>query len=226
MDKKQCAGAKAASLVAHGMTVGLGTGSTVLHVINELKRRSDEEGLKFVAVPSSFPTRILCIENGFEYRDLCDVDHLDIAFDGCDRVDDTLNVIKGGGAAQTIEKVFACMADKFVIVADDSKYVRALGGDVDVPVEVVASAWRSVQRSLKKMGYESTLRNAKRKDGLVITDNGNIVLDIRLMGNEDLMKLNNDVTMLPGVLEIGIFIGIASCAFIGTDDGCKIINRN
>ena len=76
------------------------------------------------------------------------------------------------------------------------------------------------------MGYESTLRNAKRKDGLVITDNGNLVLDIRLKGNEDLMKLNNEVTLLPGVLEIGIFIGIASCAFIGMDDGCKIINRN
>lgn len=226
MDKKQSAGIAAASLVTNGMTVGLGTGSTVLHVIKELKRRRDDEGLEFIAVPSSFPTRLLCIENGFEYRDLCDVDKLDIAFDGCDRVDDNLNVIKGGGAAQTVEKVFACMADKFVIVADDSKYVRTLSGDVDVPVEVIECAWRSVQASLDKLGYESKLRNAGKKDGLVITDNGNIVLDIRLKGDEDLLALNNAVTLLPGVLEIGIFIGIASCAYVGTDDGCKIIYKN
>ena len=226
MDKKQSAGIAAASLVTNGMTVGLGTGSTVFHLIKELKRRRDEDGLEFIAVPSSFPTRLLCIENGFDYRDLCDVYKLDIAFDGCDRVDDNLNVIKGGGAAQTVEKVFACMADRFVIVADDSKYVNKLSGDVDVPVEVVECAWRSVQASLDKLGYESKLRNAGKKDGLVITDNGNIVLDIRLKGDEDLLALNNAVTLLPGVLEIGIFIGIVSCAYVGTDDGCKLIRRN
>ena len=226
MDKKQSAGIAAASLVTNGMIVGLGTGSTVFHVIKELKRRRDEEGLEFIAVPSSFPTRLLCIENGFDYRDLSDVARLDIAFDGCDRVDDDLNVIKGGGAAQTVEKVFACMADQFVIVADDSKHVNKLSGDVDVPVEVVECAWRSVKSSLDKLGYESKLRNAGKKDGLVITDNGNIVLDIRLKGDEDLLALNNAVTLLPGVLEIGIFIGIVSCAYVGTDDGCKIIRRN
>ena len=226
MDKKQSAGIAAASLVTNGMIVGLGTGSTVFHVIKELKRRRDEEGLEFIAVPSSFPTRLLCIENGFIYRDLSDVARLDIAFDGCDRVDDDLNVIKGGGAAQTVEKVFACMADQFVIVADDSKHVSKLSGDTDVPVEVIGCAWRSVKSSLDKLGYESNLRNAGKKDGLVVTDNGNIVLDIRLKGDEDLLALNNAVTMLPGVLEIGIFIGIVSCAYVGTDDGCKIIRRN
>lgn len=223
INKKQQAGIKAAEFVENSMLVGIGTGSTVFYVMQELKRRADEEKLAFTAVPSSFPTKVLCEEFGFNIKPLEDCDRLDIAFDGADNIDFSLNAIKGGGAAQTAEKVFACMAEKFVLVADESKYSEQLKCDIAVPVEVVPYAWKSVKRALKNLGYSAELRNAKCKDGLVITDNGNYILDIYLQGNEDLAVINKEITMLPGVLEVGIFVGMASVACIGTRDGVKVI---
>lgn len=225
INKKQSAGKKAAELVKNGMTVGIGTGSTVFYVMQELKRRMHEEGLLFIAVPSSFPTKLICEQMGFNVKALEDYDRLDIAFDGADRIDADLNAIKGGGAAQTAEKVFASMADTFVLVADDSKFSDTLGSTSAVPVEVVPYAWRSVKSALARMGHESTLRNAKCKDGLVITDNGNYVLDIFLQEHEDLVSLNNRITMLPGVLEVGIFVGIADIAYIGTENSVTVIYK-
>lgn len=226
VNKKRQAGIKAAEFVKDGMVVGIGTGSTVFYVMEELKRRTDEEKISFVAVPSSFPTKILCEKFGFNIKALEDCDKLDIAFDGADNIDFSLNAIKGGGAAQTAEKVFACMADNFVLVADDTKYSERLKSDYAVPVEVVPYAWRSVKNALGKMGYAAELRNAKCKDGLVITDNGNYVLDIHLHGNEELQQINKEITMLSGVLEVGIFAGIASIACIGTEDGVSVIYKS
>lgn len=226
INKKRRAGIKAAEFVKDGMLVGIGTGSTVFYVMSELKRRADEENLSFIAVPSSFPTKILCERFGFKIKSLEDCDRLDIAFDGADNVDFSLNAIKGGGAAQTAEKVFAYMAEKFVIVADESKYSEHLKSDYAVPVEVVPYAWKSVKRALEKMGYNAELRNAECKDGLVITDNGNYILDIHLQGDEDLALINKEITMLPGVLEVGIFVGIASVACIGTENGVGVIYKS
>lgn len=223
--KKKMAGYAAAMLVTNGMTVGIGTGSTVYFIIQRLKERIAEEGLCFKAVPTSVPTRILCIEAGFDVGAIEDHSRLDIAFDGADRIDEALNAIKGGGAAQTREKVVAAMADDFVLVADDSKLVERLGGDVDVPVEVIPDSWRSVKRYLEEMGYLPRLRQAKCKDGVVVTDNGNYVLDIRLKDNESFESQNNKITLLPGVLEVGIFAGIASAAYIGTDNGVRVIHK-
>lgn len=226
INKKQQAGVKAAEFVKDGMLVGIGTGSTVFYVMRELKRRMNEEKLSFTVVPSSFPTKLLCEEFGFDIKSLGDCDRLDIAFDGADNIDSVLNAIKGGGAAQTAEKVFACMADKFVIVADESKYSEQLKCNIAVPIEVVPYAWKNVKRALKNMGYSAKLRSAQCKDGLVITDNGNYILDIYLQGDEDLAMINKEITMLPGVLEVGIFVGIASVACIGTEDGVRVIYKS
>lgn len=226
INKKQLAGEKAAEFVKDGMTVGIGTGSTIFYVMQVLKRRMDEEGLLFVAVPSSFPTKLICEQMGFNIKNLADCDRLDIAFDGADRIDAMLNAIKGGGAAQTAEKVFASMADTFVLVADESKYAQILGSTSAVPVETLPYAWKRVKYILAQMGYESELRNADCKDGLVITDNGNYVLDIFLHGDEDLELLNKEITMIPGVLEVGVFVGMADVACIGTENGVRVIYKN
>ncbi len=223
--KKQLAGEWAATLVENGMTIGIGTGSTVFFFIQALKKRIDEEGLKFKCVSTSFQTRCICEELGFEIMDISSVDKLDLAVDGADEVDDDFNGIKGGGAAQTLEKVVAALAERYAFIIDESKKVSVLGSTFPVPVEVIPQAWRLAKNEIKKLGYDSEIRMAKRKDGPVITDNGNFVLDITLDGKTDINELNNKITMIPGVLETGLFIGYADTVCIGTDDGVKILKK-
>lgn len=223
--KKQIAGEWAANLVKDGMTIGIGTGSTVFFFVKALKKRIEEENLKFTGVVTSFQTRVLCEELGFDLKDISSVDKLDIAVDGADEVDDDFNGIKGGGAAQTLEKVVAGLAEKYVFIIDDGKKVDRLGKGFPVPVEVIPQAWRSVKNSIEKMGYKSEVRIAKRKDGPVITDNGNFVLDIMIDKEADIVELNSKITMLPGVLETGFFIGYADTVCIGHEDGVEILTK-
>ncbi len=224
-EKKRLAGEYAATLIENGMTVGIGTGSTVFFFVKALKKRMDEENLEFTGVVTSFQTRCLCEELGIKLVDVSSVDKLDIAVDGADEVDPELNGIKGGGAAQTIEKVVAGLAEKYVFIIDETKKVSYLGETFPIPVEVIPQAWRSVRNSIKKMGFDSEIRIAKRKDGPVITDNGNFVLDVTIGRKVDIDKLNKDITMLPGVLETGLFIGYGDIACVGTDNGVEVIRK-
>ncbi len=223
MNKKQQAGIRAAEFVQNGMTVGIGTGSTVYYVMQALKERKEKEGLCFTVVPSSFPTHQICRELDFDIKRMDDCERLDMAFDGADAIDKHLNAIKGGGAAQTCEKVFATMADKFILVADESKLVDELPTDIPIPVEVVPYAWRRVAAQIRAMGYAPILRNAKCKDGLVITENGNYVLDIKLCGSENIKEICEKISLLPGVLEVGLFIDIAFVACVGCEGGVKVL---
>ncbi len=224
-EKKQRAGEWAAQLVENGMTVGIGTGSTVYFFVKALKKRMDEENLRFTGVVTSFQTRCLCDELGFDLKDISSVDSLDIAVDGADEVDPDFNGIKGGGAAQTLEKVVAALAKKYVFIIDDGKKVGRLGESFPVPVEVIPQAWRLVKNSIAKLGFQSEIRIAKRKDGPVITDNGNFVLDVALDKECDIAKLNNLITMIPGVLETGFFIGYADTVCVGTDNGVEVLKK-
>lgn len=224
-EKKQRAGEWAASLVENGMTIGIGTGSTVYFFVKALKKRMEEEGLRFTGVVTSFQTRCLCEEMGFDLKDVSSVDALDIAVDGADEVDGNFNGIKGGGAAQTLEKVVAALAKRYVFIIDDGKLTDKLGSSFPVPVEVIPQAWRLVKNSIAKLGFNSDIRIAKRKDGPVITDNGNFVLDIVLDKEYDIEKLNTAITMIPGVLETGFFIGYADTVCVGTDNGVDILRK-
>lgn len=223
--KKQIAGEYAAKFIENGMTIGIGTGSTVFFFVQALKKRMDEEGLKFRGVVTSFQTRTLCEELGIPLVDVSSVDKLDIAVDGADEVDNNFNGIKGGGAAQTLEKVVAGLAERYVFIIDDSKKVNRLGETFPVPVEVIPAAWRSVKNAIAKMGFASEIRIAKRKDGPVVTDNGNFVLDVTLDKEYDLCDLNTKITLLPGVLETGFFIGYGDTVVIGHDDGAEVLKK-
>lgn len=224
-EKKQRAGEWAAQLVEDGMTIGIGTGSTVYFFVKALKKRMEEENLHFTGVVTSFQTRCLCEEMGFDLKDISSVDALDIAVDGADEVDGAFNGIKGGGAAQTLEKVVAALAKRYVFIIDDGKLTDKLGASFPVPVEVIPQAWRLVKNSIAKLGFNSDIRIAKRKDGPVITDNGNFVLDIVLDKDYDIEKLNKEITMIPGVLETGFFIGYADTVCVGTDNGIEILKK-
>ena len=201
-DDKKAAGESVARLIKDGMVVGLGTGSTVAWTIRKVGEMV-AEGLKILAVPTSYQAEALAIEFGIRLTTLNQDPVLDMAIDGADQVDSNLFVIKGGGAAHTREKVVSCSAKRFVLVADGSKYAKKL--NVSVPIEVLPFAARLVERRMKELGGSPILRQAKMKDGPVITDNGNFVMDVDFGVIDDPQSLAAKLSLVPGLVEHGIF---------------------
>jgi ribose 5-phosphate isomerase A len=221
-DAKRAAGAAAAELVRSGMVVGLGTGSTVAWTIRRLGERVREDGLDFLGIATSFQAESLAIDSGIRLTALNQHPLLDLAIDGADQVDGDLFVIKGGGAAHTREKVVSCSAKRFVIVADESKYVQKLTWPV--PVEVLPFALRLVERRLVELGGRPVLRQGLRKDGPVITDNGNFVVDADFGIIEDPAALAANIDPIPGVVEHGIFDNLDEL-FLARASGVERIGR-
>jgi ribose 5-phosphate isomerase A len=221
-DAKRLAGEAAAELVKNGMVVGLGTGSTVAWTIKRLGARVKEEGLDFWGVPTSFQAENLAIACGIKLTTLNQHPDLDLAIDGADQVDADLFVIKGGGAAHTREKIVSCSAQKFVIVADESKYVQKLTWPV--PVEVLPFAAKLVERRLRDLGGVPALRLGKMKDGPVITDNGNFVMDANFGVIDDPAALAARMNGIPGVVEHGIFDNLDEL-YLARAGGVEIIKR-
>lgn len=214
-------------LVENGMCVGLGTGSTTAYALEELGRRVREDGLEIVGVPTSSSSERLARRVGIPLTTLDAVDRLDVALDGADEVDPRLNLIKGRGAAHTREKVVASLADRFVVLADDSKMVEQLGTRAPVPVEVLPMAAHPVERALRALGGVPTLRTGERKDGPVVTDQGFWILDTAFDGMEDPDALDRAIKQLPGVLDHGIFVGLATDIIVGqSDGGVRLISRD
>jgi ribose 5-phosphate isomerase A len=214
---KKSAAVQAARLIQDGMTVGIGTGSTIAFLIEELGRRVREEGIRVAfVVPTSFQSRLLCGKLGIPMRDIQDCARLDLAIDGADEVDPRLDLIKGGGAAHTREKIVAAMAREFVVVVDESKLVPALGASFAIPVEVLPSGLAYIEGALRELGGTSALRMATSgKDGPVVTDNGQFVLDVRFPPGTDLRAADGKLHQIPGVVETGLFIDLASRVLVG-----------
>jgi len=221
-DAKRVAGERAADLVKDGMVVGLGTGSTVAWTIKRLGERVREEGLEILGVPTSYQAEELAIASGIVLTTLNQHPILDLAIDGADQVDAELFVIKGGGAAHTREKVVAASAKRFVIVADESKYVKKLTHTV--PVEVLPFAARLVERRMKEIGGVPALRLGKMKDGPVITDNGNFAMDVDFGTIEDPAALAAQLCGIPGLVEHGIFDNLDEL-YLTRKGGVEIISR-
>lgn len=228
---KKAAGEQAVvDLVKPGMRLGLGTGSTAYWAIKktgELFRAGRLAGL--LVVPTSFDTEILCQQEGLAVRSLGDRDidgRLDLYLDGADEVDPLLHCIKGGGAAQLQEKIVCDASAKFVIVADESKVVPHLGTKFPIPVEIHALARVNLIRSCRQLGAEAILRYGKGKAGPVVTDNGNLILDLVFAQPVDCAEMAQSLKMLTGVIEVGLFPGRASAAYIGKADGsCQILRK-
>jgi len=214
-ERKKFVAVKAAPLIQDGMVAGMGTGSTMAFLIEELARRMREEGFTFVAIPTSYQSRILCMNFGIPVRDMQDTASLDLAIDGADEVDPDLNLIKGGGASQTREKIVAAMAKEFVVVVDESKWVDKLGTNFAIPVEVLPASLAFVLRAIRDMGGAPALRTGSGKDGPVVTDNGMLILDVRFPPAADLRAIDRALHATPGVIETGLFFGMATKVLIG-----------
>ena len=202
-----------------GQRVGLGTGSTTAFAIAALGRRVREDGLQIVGTPTSFAAERLARTHGAPLATLDEFAALDIAFDGADEVDPDLILIKGRGAAHTREKVVAALAERFVVLIDPSKLVERLGTRMPVPVEVLPMAATPVMRALERLGAQPTLRMGRSKDGPVVSDQGFWIIDARFDGIDDPAALDRALLAIPGVLDHGLFIDIATDVLVGEPGG-------
>ena len=214
---KQAVAEAAVAQIRDGMVVGLGSGSTAALMIQGLGARLAAGQLHdIVGVTTSFQGEVLAAELGIPLRALNAIDRIDLAIDGADEVDPSFQLIKGGGACHVQEKLVADRAERFIVVVDSTKIVQCLNLDFLLPVEVLPGAWVQVQSRLKSMGGVAELRMATRKAGPVVTDQGNLVLDVRFeAGISDPIALERDINNLPGVLENGLFVNLADEVLVG-----------
>lgn len=213
---KQEVGRVAANRVKSGSIVGLGTGSTTAFAIQFLgERLKSGELMDIKGVPTSFQASVLAKQYGIPLTTLDEIDKIDVAIDGADEVDPQKNLIKGGGAAHTREKIVDSLAEQFIVVVDSSKIVDRLGSTFPLPVEVLPMAITPVMKAIEKLGGKPELRMGVKKDGPVITDQGNMVLDVTFEAIDNAVELEKTLNNIPGVLENGLFIGVADVVLIG-----------
>jgi ribose 5-phosphate isomerase A len=222
MELKKRVGYEAAKLVKDGDIVGLGTGSTTHYFIEKLGKRIETEDINIMGVPTSYQSFYLARDSGIPITTLEEHD-VDIAVDGADEVDPDLNLIKGGGAAHTLEKIVDESASRFVVIVDESKMVAELGR-FPVPIEVIPCATSTVKKHLIEMGGLPSMRMADRKDGPVVTDNGNFIFDVKFTIKNP-KKLETELNTIPGVVENGIFSQIVDEVIVGRDTGIEFIKK-
>lgn len=223
---KKNAAQEAVKHVTNHSIIGLGSGTSAAIAIEMIGEKTKRENLSVMGIPTSTQAFLLAVKNQIPVTTLDEHPTIDLTIDGADQVDPTLNLIKGMGAALTREKIVASASKLNIVVADDSKKVTTLGEkNHPVPLEVVPFAIQSVKQKLEHMGATPVLRESKGKLGPVITDNGNMVIDTVFGLIEDPTTLAIKVKMIPGVVETGLFVGLADIAIFGSHSGTTIIDR-
>lgn len=226
-DYKKEAAKEALKLIKPGMTVGFGAGSTMGHLIRYIKEDVVLSG-SLTTVTSSFSTRRVLLEEGFVVREAGWLSGIDVYFDGCDQFDWRLSALKSGGGVHTSEKVLAAMAAEFVLVGDFSKKVDRLDATYPLVVEVIPEALGYVSDRLKRFfnPVRSELRMAGSvKDGAVVTERGNFLIDSWWAVFPEPAMLNDRVTSIPGILEHSLFFNLATKAVIAGPQGIEICNK-
>ena len=225
---KRQAAAKALEHVSDGMKLGLGTGSTAKHFV-ELLGEKVAGGMKVVGVPTSEATRAQAEACKIPLTTLDEVDRLDLTIDGADELDPALNLIKGGGGALLREKIVAAASDRMIVIADDSKWVDVLGR-YPLPIEVIpfglAATQRAMATAFAQSGVSGQMGLRKAKDGHVfVTDGGHWIVDAHLGRITDAPRLAGLLSLIPGVVEHGLFIGLASTAVLAGAQGIRVVER-
>lgn len=221
---KKAAGIEAAKIVQDGMIMGLGTGSTVRYLVDELGRRTQEEGLKFTGVTTSRRTADQARGYGIKIVDIDDVDHIDIDIDGSDEVDRNFNGIKGGGAALLWEKIVAINSDKRVWIVDESKMVDTIG-KFPLPVEVIPYGSGHVIKKFESRGYKPVLR--LKEDGKpVLTDENDYVVDLHLERIDHPEDLAEDLINTVGVVEHGLFLNMVDTVIVADSNGPRVMQNS
>ena len=228
---KQAVAQAAVDQIQNGMILGLGSGSTAALMIEALAVKLKSGEIKdVVGVTTSFQGEVLASELGIPLKSLSSVSEIDLAIDGADEVDPKFQLIKGGGACHVQEKLVAALAKKFIVVVDSTKLVEKLNLDFKLPVEVLPSAWKQVQNTLKNLEGEGNLRMAQKKAGPVVTDQGNLILDLKFRNGIDQPELlESQINNIPGVLENGLFVNLTDQVLVGKVEndlvGVESLNR-
>ena len=214
----------AVSEIKDGMVVGIGTGSTIELLLPHIAALLEDGTTKITGVCTSNKTGLAAKELGITIVDVNDVEHIDVAIDGADEFDPDLNLIKGGGGALFREKVIDEMAERFVVIADETKQVDYLGQTFKLPVEVDRFNWMLVAKKIEaQTKAKVTRRNVE--DITFVTDNGNYILDIELPPNTDPYDMHNYLINLTGVLDTGYFLDLADRVIVGKQQGVEIIDK-
>ena len=214
---KQAVALAAVDQIENGMILGLGSGSTAALMIEALAMKIKSGEIKdVVGVTTSFQGEVLASELGIPLKSLSSVSGIDLAIDGADEVDPKFQLIKGGGACHVQEKLVAALAKKFIVVVDSTKLVKKLNLDFKLPVEVLPSAWKQVQKTLHDLGGKGNLRMAQKKAGPIVTDQGNLILDLSFRhGIDQPDLLESQINNIPGVLENGLFVNLTDQVLVG-----------
>jgi len=225
---KRQAAARALEEVRDGMQLGLGTGSTAKHFVELLGERV-QAGLKVIGVPTSEATRLDAERCGVKLTTLDEIDHLDLTVDGADEIDPDFNLIKGGGGALLREKIVAAASDRMIVIADDSKWVDPIGR-FPLPVEVIpfglGATRHAMERAFAAAGVSGQMVLRKGKDGHVfVTDGGHWIIDGHLGRIADVPRLAGLLNAIPGVVESGLFVGLASTVILAGANGIRVVER-
>jgi ribose 5-phosphate isomerase A len=217
--KKRCA-LKALELIEDGMTIGLGGGSTISFLISFIRDAQRDVQI----VTPSYSTASLCAEAGLTVIPTHLVPQIDIAFDGCDEVDWSLNALKSGGAIHTKEKIIASLAKDMCYFV--KRIFQDLHFDVPVALEVIPEARLYVSHEVKKLGAEVAERKSSAKDGITMSDNGNLIMDAYFKPTVNLKELNGRLKQMVGVVDTSLFYQIATKMIVATETTTKIIERD
>lgn len=225
MGKKKAAFKAVEENVKKEMILGIGSGSTVVYAVEKIAELNNKKDLNLKCIPTSFQALQLIIKHQLNLVSLDQYPEIDLDIDGADEIDNELNLIKGGGGCLVQEKIIASNSKKLVIVADFRKKSNKLGENwkKGVPIEVIPISYVPIMKKLKKMGGTPKLRMAHAKAGPLITDNGNLIIDVDFGIIESPSDINLKILQIPGVVDTGFFIGMTSKAYIGQEDGSVLI---
>ncbi len=217
---KQLVGKAAVDFIEDGMTVGLGTGSTVKYMVDALGEKVKKQGINIVGVSTSKRTAEQATALGIEIKDVDEVDHIDLTIDGADQIDKNFQGIKGGGAAHLWEKIVAINSNKNMWIVDESKMADELGS-FPLPLEVIPYGSKQLFKRLEAKGYHPEFRMANGKH--VLTDSDNFVIDLHMGHISEPHELAKDLDSMTGIVEHGLFLDLVNTVIVGREDGPQIL---
>ena len=221
LGKKNAAEKAVEENVKKNMVLGIGSGSTVVYAVKKIAEINKKNSLNLKCIPTSFQSYQLIVENGLNLVSLDQYPEIDLDIDGADEIDENLNLIKGGGGCLVQEKIVASNSKKLIIIADFRKNSKNLGENWKrgIPIEVIPLAYVPIMKKLEKLGGKPVLRMAQAKAGPLVTDNGNFIIDVDFGVIKNPVELNEKILVIPGIVDTGFFIGMASKVYIGKEDG-------
>lgn len=215
---------KAMEYIKNNTIIGLGAGRNIVCLI-ELISKAAEDNLKVKVVTPSDNIKNLCIKYGIEVIPTCFVEEVDVAFDGCGEVDENLYASKGGGGVFTKEKIIGSMAKEYILLIDEQKLTKELSCKYPVSLEVVKDSLSYVSKIVRILGGDPVVRTTNNKDGYLITDNGNYLLDVKFENIKDFKKLNDKLNDIIGVIGTSLFIREVTKIIVAGENGVRVISK-